>query len=438
MFQFIFSVFLRNYISWAVIVALAVVIRMDDKEKPEGTQWMQAIVGTLFILVLLQSVEMLANDVAKQDPCYFTESNGNATIVFYYFKTLVEHSMYCAILLMEVLLINRVKRKNLFLLWIPEIVTITLDLLSCLGIPLVFSFNRNGRYIQYPLSIIPYLMCYVYFVLLLVYSFQMMENKDRKKKMVLVLITVITFLTSALEMEGILVGYMDEIVGIDIMLYYVYFHSLYRTEMREKLYKQKLELEHTNNKLMMSQIQPHFIYNTLSVIRYLCREDQEMAVETLDHFADYLRQIMKVMTTDDLVPFRTEMKLVDSYLYIEQKRFLDKIKIVEDLQAEDFYIPLLTVQPIVENAIGHGIRKGKMKGTVTITSREEQNQYVVEVSDDGTGFEVDKLWQIQHIGIRNVKDRLRYMAGGSLEIESVLGQGTQVRIVIPKQTTSFS
>lgn len=254
MFQFIFSVFLRNYISWAVIVALAVVIRMDDKEKPEGTQWMQAIVGTLFILVLLQSVEMLANDVAKQDPCYFTESNGNATIVFYYFKTLVEHSMYCAILLMEVLLINRVKRKNLFLLWIPEIVTITIDLRSCLGIPLVFSFNRNGRYIQYPLSIIPYLMCYVYFVLLPVYSFQMMENKNRKKKMVLVLITVITFLTSALEMEGILVGYMDEIVGIDIMLYYVYFHSLYRTEMREKLYKQKLELEHTNNKLMMSQI----------------------------------------------------------------------------------------------------------------------------------------------------------------------------------------
>ena len=163
-----------------------------------------------------------------------------------------------------------------------------------------------------------------------------------------------------------------------------------------------------------------------------------MAVETIDHFADYLRQLMKVMTTDDLVPFRTEMKLVDSYLYIEQKRFLDEIKIVEDLQAEDFYIPLLTVQPIVENAIGHGIRKGKMKGTVTITSREEQNQYVVEVSDDGTGFEEDKLWQIQHIGIRNVKDRLRYMAGGSLEIESVLGQGTQVRIVIPKQMTSFS
>lgn len=122
------------------------------------------------------------------------------------------------------------------------------------------------------------------------------------------------------------------------------------------------------------------------------------------------------------------------YLSIEKKRFEDKLDIVYDIRIKDFYIPSLTMQPLVENAVKHGVRKAKEGGTVTISTTEDPNYYIITIADDGVGFDASKPPSKpgMHIGIENVKERLWSMCCGILMIESEVGCGTNAIIKIPK------
>lgn len=198
----------------------------------------------------------------------------------------------------------------------------------------------------------------------------------------------------------------------------------------------KLEEELKNSRIVlaMSQIQPHFIYNALGAIRSLCVEDTKTAIEAIDRFSCYLRGSFEAMDKEKCISFHKEMELVDSYLYLEKQRFGDKIKVEKDIKAEDFMLPPMSVQPIVENAVRHGIRKKRAAGTVTIKSFEEENAFIVTVTDDGIGFDVSvpKSDGKVHVGLQNVQKRLQLMCKGSLKADSTPGQGTTVTLCIPK------
>ena len=116
-------------------------------------------------------------------------------------------------------------------------------------------------------------------------------------------------------------------------------------------------------------------------------------------------------------------------------RFSDKLKIVYDLKVTEFEIPALTVQPLVENSVKHGIIKKKEGGTVIVSTEEDSNNYIIIVKDDGVGFDKNKIIDDgrEHIGMENVKDRLQIMCGGSLVVDSIEGKGTTTFIYIPKQ-----
>ena len=105
-----------------------------------------------------------------------------------------------------------------------------------------------------------------------------------------------------------------------------------------------------------------------------------------------------------------------------------------EMNSDDFHIPALTVQPIVENAIKHGLMKLERGGSIKVVSYETESDYCISVEDDGVGFDTGKLLdEKEHIGIRNIRDRLKVMVGGKLEIESTVGVGTKVLITIPKE-----
>ena len=128
-----------------------------------------------------------------------------------------------------------------------------------------------------------------------------------------------------------------------------------------------------------------------------------------------------------------EMEHVHHYINIENVRFPDMIFSFE-MRSEDFYLPALTVQPIVENAIKHGLMKLEKGGTIRVISYETDTAYCISVEDNGVGFETSRLLdEKKHIGIRNIRDRLKVMVGGTLEIESTQGVGTRVLITIPKE-----
>ena len=184
---------------------------------------------------------------------------------------------------------------------------------------------------------------------------------------------------------------------------------------------------------MMSQIRPHFIYNTLGSIEQLCFIDPAKAGELVHNFAKYLRGNFGELDNPKPILMSQEMDHVHYYVSIEHVRFPDMTFSFE-MHSDDFYIPALTIQPIVENAIKHGLMKLPQGGTIRVISYETDTHYCVSVEDDGAGFDTRSLQEDRtHVGIRNIRGRLKAMVNGELEIESTGGVGTKVRITIPKE-----
>lgn len=184
---------------------------------------------------------------------------------------------------------------------------------------------------------------------------------------------------------------------------------------------------------MMSQIRPHFIYNTLGSIEQLCEIDPEQAGRLVHNFAKYLRGNFGELDNPRPIQMSKEMEHVHYYISIERVRFPD-MTFTFEMNSVDFCLPALSIQPIVENAIKHGLMKRDKGGSIRVVSYETDTHYCVLVEDDGMGFNTDVLLDDRaHMGIRNIRERLKAMVDGTLEIESTIGVGTKVLITIPKE-----
>lgn len=198
--------------------------------------------------------------------------------------------------------------------------------------------------------------------------------------------------------------------------------------------KQKSELAESRMSIMLSQIRPHFLYNSIGAIRELCRVDPERAREALGDFAHYLRGNMDTLAIKEMIPFKKELDHIEAYLKLEKMRFGDKLSVVYNIEEEDFLIPPLTVQPLVENAVKHGICNLESDdGILVLSTHREDDCIVICIADNGVGFDSEELSKDDgrsHIGIDNVRDRLSLMANGKLTIESAPGKGTNVKIIV--------
>lgn len=201
-----------------------------------------------------------------------------------------------------------------------------------------------------------------------------------------------------------------------------------RAALQEK--EMQAELEKSKTAVMLSQIQPHFLYNSLGAIRELCRQDPEEARSALSTFITYLRGNMDSIQREHTIHFSKELDHISEYLKLEKLRFGDDLNVVYDIQEKDFYIPSLTIQPLVENAVKHGICSREEGGTVTVHTHREGDLIIVKIQDDGVGFDMDKLDKIEDIGLKNVRSRLMHIVNGKLEIESRENVGTTATITI--------
>ena len=204
--------------------------------------------------------------------------------------------------------------------------------------------------------------------------------------------------------------------------------------------KEKKVIEQKHLEIMATQIRPHFIYNVLNTIWYLCEKDTSRAQEAIEQFSDYLRGNLDSLNINETVPFSQELNHIKNYLKLEKLRFGDELDIVYDIQTEDFQVPALSVQPIVENAVKHGVRASEEGGKVVIKTLENQKDYEIEVFDSGVGydphFKNKDNGEKSHVGLANTRTRLSMMCGGTLDISSTDGKGTTVIIKIPKNYKS--
>ena len=302
---------------------------------------------------------------------------------------------------------------------------------------LVFYFNENNKYIKGPL----YFLCFLISAILLAYLIVLLILKYKKEKIKVREIFFHLFWISII-IFGIVadiiwndasqwVDYVTIAIVASVVFSYLYFHQQFVREYEmDMAASQRI-------KIMLSQIQPHFIYNTLVALSEM-EGVPDKAHDEIINFSKYLRENLDSLTGADVIPFEKELSHVEKYVGLEQLRFGEKVKVDFDIKVKDFFLPPLTVQVLVENAIKHGITKKYEGGTVTVSTEKSGNNFVIEVKDDGVGFDVTKPLSDEHIGISSIRNRLTQFVGGTLSVESTIGEGTTATVIIPdnaKETT---
>lgn len=189
---------------------------------------------------------------------------------------------------------------------------------------------------------------------------------------------------------------------------------------------------------LQAQIKPHFLYNALNTIIAFCPTEPYQAMDLLIELSQYLRSSFDFRNRDRLIPLDKELELVESYLALEKARFNERLQV--DLQLDGnlrVLIPPLSIQPLVENAINHGIMKKELGGKVTVSVSQSDHFMRIEISDDGVGVTGERLKQVLSdagtgsVGLKNINRRLLMLYGEGLQIESVLMQGTTISFSIP-------
>ncbi len=292
----------------------------------------------------------------------------------------------------------------------------------------IFFTAENGVYLRSNTMIISQGYQFIMFTAIFVTAVASKKLNPREK-IAFALYCVLPFIAIILQnaFKGYAIAYASIIVAIEVLFVFIGVEKNFQISM------QKEKIKDAQINIMLSQIQPHFVYNSLSAISTLITIDPEKAQEALDNFTEYLRRNLSSLTDVKLIPFEDELKHIETYISLEKLRFDDRINVIYDLKTTDFNVPVLSIQPIVENAIKHGILKKVEGGTLKISTYEAEDSYVIVIEDNGVGFNNDDVKKEEnHYGIDNIKYRIKNMCNGNLDIKSVINKGTIATITLKK------
>lgn len=269
--------------------------------------------------------------------------------------------------------------------------------------------------------------------MLLELSFIIQYRKRIKKQ---IYISMLSYIILPFIASIILIFYYGiSFVNIAISISGIFMLISAMIEQNQNLAQKEQEAVNMRMTIMISQIQPHFMYNSLNTIYHLCDKNKELAKEAISDFSYYLQHILKSVNRSVPIPFNEELRYVQAYLKLEKMRFDDDLNIIYQIEATDFFVPPLSIQPLVENAVKHGICQKEDGGILVLATKEDDGYIEVRVSDDGVGFDTEKEKNDgkAHVGIKNVKQRLYTMCNGTLNVNSKPGEGTTIIMRLPKE-----
>ena len=296
--------------------------------------------------------------------------------------------------------------------------------------PFMFYVDDVGRFVRMPFffwvpSLIGFTGILTTLAVALKYSKYMMPIERA---------AVVSFLV--LPMAGIIIKLFypeTPFVTIAIVVSSIILFVSYEASYVQFLVEQEQKLSEAKLKLVNQQMKPHFIFNTLTLIRYQCLTAPNDAAQTVSEFSNYLRGITDYLTEEDCISVETELDIVKNYLRIQSKRFGDGIKVEYDIEETDFDVPPFSIQTLAENAVHHGFKSGQGdKGLIKVSTKRDKNKRIVTVEDNGAGFDVREMEKKGSVGIKNTRNRVKIMCGGELTIESEPGKGTRAVIIIPE------
>lgn len=223
---------------------------------------------------------------------------------------------------------------------------------------------------------------------------------------------------------------VDILVSLTIAFCAVTMLVLILTENLEQYMRHQREIANQRAGILVLQMRPHFICNTMMSIYYLCDRDPQKAKQVTLDFTSYLRKNFAAIASEETIPFSSELEHTRAYLAVEQAQFEDTLFVNFDTPYTMFRIPPLTLQPIVENAVKHGMKSSNDPIHISVITRQTDKASEIIVEDDGPGFSpVDD--NEPHIALNNIRQRLKLMCNGKLLITQREGGGTSVKVIIP-------
>lgn len=296
-------------------------------------------------------------------------------------------------------------------------------------VPFSYSFDAQNRYYRksgwYVLAV-----CQVIVIIMLATVVWEMKKEIESSVFWMLLIDILMPLISSIVQIFIYgIAITNIAIGVTQLLLFMIMFRYQELKIRER----DIQLGEYNAKLILTQVQPHFMLNTLSTIQYLCKHDSQAAFDTISDFSIYLRNNMEFATSTELITFEKELSHIEKYVSIEQRRFGERVRVVYDIKEKDFELPPLSIQPLVENAVKHGISKKRKGGTLELSTWRGVDKIHVIVKDDGVGFDPNKPFSEDrvHLGLSIVRERLKRMCGGDVRITSAENKGTICEVTIP-------
>lgn len=278
----------------------------------------------------------------------------------------------------------------------------------------------------YPIIIVPT------FVIELLNLAGLVKRRDMltKKQFVAILISLLP-LTVALAVHLFVTSFPFIVTGITISAISMY--GIVLSDEIEQQLRQQWEIARQSAGIMALQMRPHFIHNTLMSIYYLCKQDPAEAQRVTLDFNNYLEKNLNALASDETIPFSEELEHTVAYLNVEQALYDENLFVEYDTPHTAFRVPPLTLQPIVENAVKHGLDPDSEPLFISVQTRKTDSGSEIIVSDNGPGFEPaddDK----PHIALANIRQRLEMMCRGEMTIMQREGGGTVVRLIIPDKS----
>ena len=300
--------------------------------------------------------------------------------------------------------------------------------LTALFSPICFSLDPIGSFTRGPLGYTSHIVSGI-LLAYMTWASVRIPFANGKRESLLPVLSVLLIAASVVldsQISDVPVPMATYAMVLCCVFYYIWLHLRFvRAHENALMAEQRIQI-------MMSQIQPHFLYNTLSTIQALCRADPEKAFEVTERFGAYLRQNLDALSQTKCIPVVKELEHTRVYTEIEALRF-PNVHVAYDIQDTDFSIPALSIQPLVENAIRHGVRI-REDGRVEIRTRAVEEFHEITITDNGIGFDAQAAEPAgeAHIGLKNVQERLAAQCSGSMEIVSEKDRGTTITIRIPK------
>lgn len=389
---------------------------------PALDRWSKRYFITLFSLLLLYVIAMFVDTIIYKDP----QMAAVEKVIY-----ITEYLFFSVLTLMPILLLlhrcsESIKNSVLFRTVVALWIIFLLIMVFAQFTDFIYYTEENNHYYRgsgYILLLIPLIV-----IMILNIAAVFRRHKKLSKKYFIGLLVYLFTMTVAVVMHMLIA--VDMMVVFGIALCALTMFGFIISDNMEQYMRQQREIAHQRSSVMVLQMRPHFIYNTMMGIYYLCDQDPAKAKQVTLDFTSYLRKNFTAIASEEMIPFNDELEHTRAYLAVEQAQFEDSLFVSFDTPHTMFRVPPLTLQPIVENAVKHGMNESCDPIHISVVTRQTDLSSEIIVNDDGPGFKPTDDDE-PHIALNNIRQRLELMCGGTLEVAPREGGGTSVKVTIP-------